>query len=139
MKSGSRYQRFVTFVVASRSRKTRIETGSCDVVGYQGLRATVMFKSNVADKLLKCWGRWEGWTISHILPKLEIMRSSYVLPHQNKMRILYITRINKISPLTLRTSAYLADMRLAIAHPNCFATSHILCAVRRNAKEVKIC
>ena len=44
MKSGSRYQRFVTFVVASRSGKTRIETGSCDVVGYQGLRATVMFK-----------------------------------------------------------------------------------------------
>ena len=90
MKSGSRYQRFVTFVVASRSGKTRIETGSCDVVGYQGLRAPVMFKSNVADKLLKCWGVMEGWTISYILPKLEIMRSSYVLPHQNKMRSSYI-------------------------------------------------
>ena len=78
----------------------------------------------------------KGWTISHILPKLEIMRSSYILPHQNKMRSSYNMKINKISALTLRNFAYLADMRFAIAHPNCFATSHIHCTVRRHLRKV---
>ncbi|RLG38306.1 MAG: hypothetical protein DRN91_03080 [Candidatus Alkanophagales archaeon] len=66
-------------------------------------------------------------------------RNVDIIPGWEYMRNADMNEINKISSLTLRNFAYLADMRLAIAHPNCFATSHILCAVRRNAKEVKIC
>ena len=72
---------------------------------------------------------------SDIPPKCKDIRNSYISPDWNDMRsIADMNEINKISALTLRNFAYLADMRFAIAHPNCFATSHILCAVVRNAR-----
>jgi hypothetical protein len=62
-----------------------------------------------------------------------IRSTSDILPKGKDMRsIADITEINKISPLTLRNFAYLADMRFSSVNPNAFGTSHIRCAVIRN-------
>jgi hypothetical protein len=51
---------------------------------------------------------------SDILPNWNDIRSSYIPPKRNDMRsIADIPKINKISPLTLRNFAYLADMRFS--------------------------